>query len=115
MLAELEGEGACFTEEDIERLYMQIEVGIREKKMIERSRERYWLLKYLKDFEGKQVTGVVSSLRDRGASVYLPDYLLEVPISLSSEAVIIEGEKISLTVENVDPLRRRIVLLPASA
>jgi exoribonuclease-2 len=115
MLGELEGEGASFTEEDIERLYMQIEVGIREKKMIERSRERYWLLKYLKDFEGKQVTGVVSSLRDRGASVYLPDYLLEVPISLSSEAVIIEGEKISLTVENVDPLRRRIVLLPASA
>jgi exoribonuclease R len=94
---------------------MQIDVGIREKKMIERSRERYWLLKYLKDFERGQVTGVVSYLRDRGASVYLPDYLLEVPTSLSSEGVAMEGEEISLTVESVDPLRRRIILVDASA
>lgn len=115
MIEQLEGDGVCFTEEDIERLYMQIEVGIREKKMIERSRERYWLLKYLKDFERGQVTGVVSYLRDRGASVYLPDYLLEVPTSLSSEGEAMEGEEISLTVERVDPLRRRIILVDASA
>lgn len=115
MIDGLEGEGVCYTEEDIERIYMQIDVGVREKKMIERSRERYWLLKYLKESEGGQVTGIVSSLRDRGASAYLPDYLLDLPISLSSEVVLTEGEKINLTIESVDPLRRKIVLIPSSS
>ncbi len=114
MIDGLEGEGVCYTEEDIERIYMQIDTGVREKKMIERSRERYWLLKYLKDFEGEQIKGVVSSLRDRGATVYLPDYLLDLPIFLTSETVLTEGETINLTIESVDPLRRKIVLIPAS-
>ncbi len=113
MLGEMEGEGPSYTDDDIERLYLQIEVGVREKKMIERSRERYWLLKYLSEFEGQRIQGIVSSIRERGASVYLPDYLLEVPISLSSETVLTEGEEISLQVESVDPLRRKIVLIPA--
>jgi exoribonuclease-2 len=113
MFGEMEGEGPSYTDDDIERLYLQIEVGVREKKMIERSRERYWLLKHLCEFEGKRIQGIVSSIRERGASVYLPDYLLEVPISLGSEMVLTEGEEISLEVESVDPLRRKIVLIPA--
>jgi exoribonuclease-2 len=112
MVGELEGEGISYTEEDIERLYMQIEVGVREKKIIERSRERYWLFKYLKGLEGRRIRGVVSSIRERGASIYIPDYLLEVPVSLTSEMVLTEGEEITLTVQSVDPLRRRIVLIP---
>jgi len=115
MLGELEGEGVSYTEEDIERLYVQIEVGVREKKIIEKSRERYWLFKYLKGLEGKPIRGIVSSIRERGASVYLPDYLLEIPISLTSELVLAEGEEIALTVESVDPLRRRIVLIPTAS
>jgi hypothetical protein len=54
----------------------------------------------------------VSSLRETGASVYLPEYLIEVPVSLTSDMVLKEGDKINLTVERVDPLRRKIVLVP---
>jgi exoribonuclease-2 len=112
MLGELEGRGAYYTEEELERLYLQIESGIREKKMIQRVRERYWLLKYLKDLQGKEISGIVSSVSERLAHVYLPDYLLEVPVPLTSEMVIKEGDKISLTIQHVDPLRRKIVLIP---
>lgn len=114
IIGELEGQGAAYTDEELERLYPQVEVGIREKKMIERARERYWLLKYLKGFEGKEITGIVSSLRDAGVSVYLPEYLIEIPVPLTSDMVLKEGDKISLTVQHVDPLRRKIVLIPRS-
>jgi exoribonuclease R len=80
--------------------------------MIQRVRERYWLLKYLKDLQGKEISGIVSSVSERLAHVYLPDYLLEVPVPLTSEMVIKEGDKISLTIQHVDPLRRKIVLIP---
>jgi exoribonuclease-2 len=112
IIGELEGQGATYTDGELERLYPQVEVGIREKKMIERARERYWLLKYLKGFERKEIMGIVSSLRETGASVYLPEYLIEVPVSLTSDMVLKEGDKINLTVERVDPLRRKIVLVP---
>ncbi len=112
IIGELEGQGATYTDGELERLYPQVEVGIREKKMIERARERYWLLKYLKGFERKEITGIVSSLRETGASVYLPEYLIEVPVSQTSDMVLKEGDKINLTVERVDPLRRKIVLVP---
>ncbi len=112
IIGELEGQGATYTDGELERLYPQVEVGIREKKMIERARERYWLLKYLKGFERKEITGIVSSLRETVASVYLSEYLIEVPVSLTSDMVLKEGDKINLTVERVDPLRRKIVLVP---
>lgn len=114
IIGELEGQGAAYTDEELERLYTQVEVGIREKKMIERARERYWLLKYLKGFEGKEITGIVSSLRETGVSVFLPEYVIEIPIALTSDMVLTEGDKINLIVERVDPLRRKIVLIPRS-
>jgi len=114
IIGELEGQGAAYTDEELERLYTQVEVGIREKKMIERARERYWLLKYLKGFEGKEITGIVSSLKETGVSVFLPEYVIEIPIALTSDMVLTEGDKINLIVERVDPLRRKIVLIPRS-
>ncbi len=112
VLGELEGHGAPYAEEELERLYPQVEVGLREKKMIERARERYWLLKHLKGLEGKGITGIVSSLRDTSMSVYLSDYLLEIPVAYSSEMVFKEGDTVNLIVEYVDPLRRKVVLIP---
>lgn len=111
IIGELEGQGATYTDEELERLYPQVEVGIREKKMIERARERYWLLKYLKGFEGREVRGIVSSFRDTGASVYLPEYMIEIPVSLTSDMSLKEGDKVNLTIERVDPLRQKIVLI----
>lgn len=115
IIGELDGQGAPYTEEELERLYPQVEVGIREKKMVERARERYWLLKHLKGLEGKEIKAIVSSLRDSTISIYLLDYLLEVPVPYSSEMAFKEGDTITLTVERVDPLRRKVVLIPRNS
>ncbi|MGQ0793249.1 MAG: ribonuclease catalytic domain-containing protein [Deltaproteobacteria bacterium] len=110
IIGELTGEGAAYSAEELERMYMQIELGLREKKMIQRTRDRYWLLKYLKDFEGREIRGVVSYVSDRGASAYLMDYLFETPIPVQFEMR--EGDEIALVVRSVDPLRRKISLVP---
>ncbi len=112
IIGELDGQGAAYTEEDLERVYPQVEVGIREKKMVERARERYWLLKHLKGLEGKKITGIVSFLRETSMSIYLTDYLLELPVPYTSEMDLKEGDTVNLIVEHVDPLRRKVVLIP---
>lgn len=115
ILRGLENRETVYTEEELERLKSQVEIAIGEKKTVQRNRERYWLLKYLKGFEGEQITGILSFLRDTGPSVYLPEYMLEVPVSLTSQATLREGDEISLIIEQVDPLKRRIVLIPRIA
>jgi exoribonuclease-2 len=101
---------AAYSEEEIENFYPRIEVGIRDKKTIERQRERYWLYKHLRTLEGGEIEGVISSVTDTRASAYLPDYLFETPVSLGSERVPEEGARIRLRVRKVDPLRKILSL-----
>ena len=101
---------AAYSEEEIENLYPRIEVGIRDKKTIERQRERYWLYKHLRSLEGGEIEGIISSVTDKRASAYLPDYLFETPVSLGSDKVPEEGARIRLRVRKVDPLRKLLSL-----
>lgn len=101
---------AAYSEEEIENLYPRIEVGIRDKKTIERQRERYWLYKHLRTLEGGEIEGIISSVTDTRASAYLPDYLFETPVSLGSERIPEEGASVRLRVRKVDPLRKILSL-----
>ncbi|MCI0480621.1 MAG: ribonuclease catalytic domain-containing protein [Candidatus Dadabacteria bacterium] len=101
---------AAYSEEEIENLYPRIEVGIRDKKTIERQRERYWLYKHLRSLEGGEIEGIISSVTDTRASAYLPDYLFETPVSLGSERIPEEGTSVRLRVRKVDPLRKILSL-----
>jgi exoribonuclease-2 len=104
---------AVYSEEELENLYPRIEVGIRDKRTIERQRERYWLYKHLRTLEGGEIEGVVSSSTDTRVSVYLPGYLFETPVSLGSDRVPEEGARIKLRVRKVDPLRKILSLSTA--
>jgi exoribonuclease-2 len=108
----LDGNGLYYTIEELESTFRYVEFGLREKKMVEKSRERYWVFKHLRSLQGEDINGIISSVTGSGASVYLPDYLMEVPISLSSEKVLNEGEQLKLTVVKADPLRKQVFLHP---
>jgi exoribonuclease-2 len=108
----LYGETA-YSEEEIENIYPRIEIGVRDKKTIERQRERYWLYKHLRTLEGKEIEGIVSSVTDTRASAYLPDYLFETPVGLGSDKVPAEGERIKLRIRKADPLRKILSLSTA--
>jgi len=110
IVSELLNGEAAYSEDEIENLYPRIEVGIRDKRTIERQRERYWLYKHLRTLEGGEIEGVISSVTDTRASAYLPDYLFETPVSLGSERVPEEGATVRLRIRKVDPLRKILSL-----
>jgi len=112
IVSELQKKDHCYTEDELENLYPRIEIGIRDKKMVERNRERYWIYKHLEKLQGKEIHGIITSINDARANVYLPDYLFEVPVSLSSKVNLEESRDIKLLVQKVDPLRRRLTLTP---
>lgn len=112
IVSTLENDEPSYTEDELENLYPKIEIGIRDKKMVERNRDKYWVYKHLKSLEGTQIRGIISSLSNAKASVYLPDYLFEVPVLVGSNYDLDESREIELIVLKVDPLRRKLSLTP---
>lgn len=102
----------AYSEEELENLYPMIETGVRDKRAVERQREKYWLYKYLKTLEGREIEGIVSSVTGTRVSVYLPEFLFESPVNSGSIAAPEEGKKIRLIVQKVDPLRKTLRLVP---
>lgn len=102
---------APYTREELEELYPSLEAGQREVKKAERALENYWLLKYLKlNLEGRKVPALVSQLgnRWRPPQVYLPDYLLEVPLLLRAPLKLEEGAEVEVKLEGIDLLQGKI-------
>ncbi len=97
---------AAYAEEELENLYPRIEVGLRDKRTVERQRERYWLYKHLRTLEGKEIDGIVNTIADTRASVYIPDYLFEAPAGLITGKIPAEGDRVRLRIRKVDPLRK---------
>lgn len=112
IVSELESNEPCYSDDEIENLYPKIDIGIRDKRTVEKSREKYWLYKYLEQHKGEVIEGVISSIANSRASVYIPDYLFEMQIQVGAYNVTEEGENIKLVIQNVDPLRRKLTLRP---
>jgi len=112
IVSTLENNEPAYTEDELENLYPKIEIGIRDKKMVERNREKYWVYKHLKSLEGSEIEGIISSLSNSRANVYLTDYLFEIPVTVGSALNLEESKTIKLVVRQVDPLRRKLTLAP---
>lgn len=112
IVSSLENDEPAYTEDELENLYPKIEIGIRDKKMVERNREKYWVYKHLRSLEETEIEGIISSINNSRASVYLIDYLFEVPVSLGSNYDLEESKSIKLVVQKVDPLRRKLTVAP---
>lgn len=100
----------AYSEDELENLYPRIEIGVRDKRAVERTRDRYWLYKHFEEIQGKELSGIVSSISGSRASVYLPDYLMEVPVTISTKDLLETGRDIKVRIDSVDPLRRRLSL-----
>lgn len=108
----LRGQGVCYAGEELEDTNMRASLSTREIKNAQRSRHRYWLLRYLLQEDVKGATGYVSSRGYRGFNVYVPEFLLELPLSNAGNRVFEIGEEISVSLWGIDPLRRRIRATP---
>ena len=104
----LDGTGPIYSNTALEKIYSQTEMAVKEKRVIEKSRERYWVLKYLSDNKISELQGVISSVRDKRVTVYVPEYLLDLPIAVSSDTQLEVGNKAKLFINKIDLNRRKI-------
>ena len=104
----LDGTGPIYSNTALEKIYSQTEMAVKEKRLIEKSRERYWVLKYLSDNKISELQGIISLVRDKRVTVYIPEYLLDLPIALSSDSQLEVGNKAKLFINKIDLNRRKI-------
>ncbi|NIX15075.1 MAG: RNB domain-containing ribonuclease [Candidatus Dadabacteria bacterium] len=104
----LNGTGPMYSNSALEKIYARTEMAVKEKRTIEKSRERYWVLKYLLDNKITEVTGFISSVRDRRVNVYIPDYLIDLPLAPSADSQLEVGNSVKINITKVDLHRRKI-------
>ncbi|MXW22127.1 MAG: RNB domain-containing ribonuclease [Candidatus Dadabacteria bacterium] len=103
----------CYSESELENINTRVSLATREIKNAQRSRHRYWLIRYLLEKDIKGATGYVSSKGYNGFNVYIPEFLIELALSNAGGRIFDIGSELSLSVWGSDPLRRRIRVSPA--
>jgi exoribonuclease-2 len=96
------------TTSDIVRIFGEMENRIEALGQVKREAKRYFLLKYLKRFEGQKVLGEVIAVEDDRVVVELQETLLEVGVRSKAKPNI--GELVSLLVYEVHPRQDKLVL-----
>ncbi len=109
----LEEQKIYYSESELEDTNTRVSLATREIKNAQRSRHRYWLIRYLLEKDLKGATGYVSSKGYNGFNVYIPEFLIELALSNAGGRVFDIGSELSLSIWGADPLRRRIRVSPA--
>ncbi|NPA39820.1 MAG: RNB domain-containing ribonuclease [Thermodesulfobacteria bacterium] len=92
-----------FDEEELKKLLPEITENIQRASFLQAKRVKYFLLKYLKLYKkGEPLKGLVLSVQNKKAKVYLIDYNLTGEMMLPSQNIS-PGEEITVTIEKVNP------------
>lgn len=113
LISWLEEQKICYSESELEDTNTRVSLATREIKNAQRSRHRYWLIRYLLEKDIKGATGYVSSRGYNGFNVYIPEFLVELTLSNAGGRVFDIGTELSLSIWGVDPLRKRVRVSPA--
>ena len=113
LISWLEEQKIYYSESELEDTNTRVSLATREIKNAQRSRHRYWLIRYLLEKDIKGATGYVSSKGYNGFNVYIPEFLIELALSNAGGRVFDIGSELSLSIWGADPLRRRIRVSPA--
>ena len=113
LISWLEEQKIYYSESELGDTNTRVSLATREIKNAQRSRHRYWLIRYLLEKDLKGATGYVSSKGYNGFNVYIPEFLIELALSNAGGRVFDIGSELSLSIWGADPLRRRIRVSPA--
>ena len=92
-----------FSEEELKKLLPELAENIQRANFIQSKRIRYFLLKYLKLYKKNEpLKGLILSIQNKKAKVYLVDYNLTGEMILTSQNIS-PGEEIKVMIEKVNP------------
>ena len=92
-----------YSESSMAALIKDLEVPMGRIALIQRNRNRYWLLKYLAARIGTKEEAVVLTRKRAGYQVLLKEYLLECSLSGSDEITLTPGDVVHVTVQYANP------------
>jgi exoribonuclease-2 len=96
---------APYTAVEIDALIQQLEIPMSQVMLIQRNRNRYWLLKYLEGRIGSKEEAIVLGKRRRSYQILLKEYLLECDLAISSGIELKPEDLISVTIQHVNARR----------
>ncbi len=108
----LKGKKILYDESELQDTNTRLSLTTREIKNAQRSRGRYWLIRYIMENGIKGATGYVSSEGYNRFNVYIPEFLIELPLSNTGGRTFRIGEEVSLSLWGMDPLRKKIQATP---
>jgi exoribonuclease-2 len=91
------------SEMDMASLIRELEAPIGQVALIQRNRNRYWLLKYLAARIGTKEEALVLGRKRIGYQVLLKEYLLECSLSASDGVSLKPGDPAQVTIQYVNP------------
>ncbi|MFH1983350.1 MAG: RNB domain-containing ribonuclease [Pseudomonadota bacterium] len=102
------------SESEMAALIRDLEGPIGQVALIQRNRNRYWLLKYLAARIGTKEEALVLGRKRNGYQVLLKEYLLECALSASDGVSLKPGETVQATIQYVNPRKDilRVFLSP---
>ena len=112
LISWLEEQKIRYSENELEDTNTRVSLATREIKNAQRSRHRYWLIRYLLEKDIKGTIGYTSSKGYNGFNVYIPEFLIELALSNAGGRVFDIGSELSLSIWGIDPLRRKIRVSP---
>ena len=106
----LMGQPPPYSEEDLEKLRMEIEPVLRELARIERTRIRYWLLKFFAQNLGKAFPAVVLDELNTKYRIVLSQFLITTEIRKEHAPSLTPGQEILVQAVKADPWNDTLVV-----
>lgn len=97
------GAGPVYGKTELEEIQMSVSPVIREIARIKRNRERYWILKFLSQNQGKSYKALVLDEFKNRYRIVLSDFFLVAEIKRRQGAILSPGQEILVQVKRADP------------
>jgi exoribonuclease-2 len=100
----LRGQGARFTEGELQGLAAIITGAQGRVGQVRQLRQRYWILKYLESHQGERVDGLILARGPKRVQVLLTDFLLESDLPPNQAVRMQPGERVKVTIGRASAL-----------
>ena len=94
-----------YTDEEVDKIILQLRQPIQNISKLQYSRNRYWLLKYLEKKIGTQVQAVILFQRKDSYQVLITEYMIECSLPSSSAIKLNPEDLVRVTIQHVNARR----------
>jgi exoribonuclease-2 len=96
---------APYRQEELVRLLQVLELPLARVALIQRNRQRYWLLKYLEGRIGAKEEAICLQRRRSSYLILMPAYMIECDLPLSAGTTLKPEDLVQVTIQHVDARR----------